>query len=211
MGDRGWNPRIPAPTRMAGEEFFEVRFMRYREDWEKSKARQAAFWNGEILDRCCVSITAPRDGAGSAPSFTRDEAYYTDPQAVIAANRAQMERTYYAGDAFPCMPLDLGAGGHAGFFKGERHYIRDTVWFFPSLKHPDDLEFDETSPLYQKTLELARAFAQDSRGRLLYFHARFHRQCRRPLPSDGPGRPDDRHAGGAPGRAPGASKDSGSL
>lgn len=164
MGDRGRNPRIPAPTRMAGEEFFEVRFMRYREDWEKSKARQAAFWNGEILDRCCVSITAPRDGAGSAPSFTRDEAYYTDPQAVIAANRAQMERTYYAGDAFPCMPLDLGAGGHAGFFKGERHYIRDTVWFFPSLKHPDDLEFDETSPLYQKTLELARAFAQDSGG-----------------------------------------------
>ena len=68
--------------------------MRYREDWEKSKARQAAFWNGEILDRCCVSIMAPRDGAGRAPSFTRDEAYYTDPQAVIAANRAQMERTY---------------------------------------------------------------------------------------------------------------------
>lgn len=104
MGDRGRNPRIPAPTRMAGEEFFEVRFMRYREVGKSPRARQAAFWNGEILDRCCVSITAPRNGAGSAPSFTRDEAYYTDPQAVIAANRAQMERTYYAATPFPACP-----------------------------------------------------------------------------------------------------------
>ncbi len=138
--------------------------MRYKQDWDQSLARLAAFWNREILDRCCVSITAPKDGVGPMEAMVRDEAYYTDPEAIIAWNRGQMERTYYCGDAFPCMPLDLGASGHAGFFKGERHYIKDTVWFFPSLEDPDDLTFDERRPLFQKTLELARAFAQDSRG-----------------------------------------------
>ena len=38
------------------------------------------------------------------------------------------------------------------------------MWFFPSLQDPDDLEFDENSFLYKKTLELARAFVEDSKG-----------------------------------------------
>src|SRR5699024_2687337 len=90
--------------------------------------------------------------------------YWTDPEQIIQRNRRLMENTYYAGEAFPCLFLDLGAGGHAGFFKGEKHYFGDSMWFFPSLQDPDDLEFDENSFLYKKTLELARAFVEDSKG-----------------------------------------------
>ena len=32
--------------------------MRYKEDWEKAKARFEAFWNHEIVDRCCISVTS---------------------------------------------------------------------------------------------------------------------------------------------------------
>ena len=75
-----------------------------------------------------------------------------------------MENSYYAGEAFPSIFVDLGAGGHAGFFKGAKHYFGDSVWFFPSLEDPDDLEFDENSFLYKKTIELAKAYVEDSKG-----------------------------------------------
>ena len=140
--------------------------MRYKENWEQSRARLEAFWHGEVLDRCCFAVTAAPREAASAP---RDEAerlrQWTDPETIIARERRRMARTYYGGDAFPNVNLNLGAAGHAGFFRGARHHFSDdTVWFDPVLTEPDALEFDENSFLYQKTLELARALVADSRG-----------------------------------------------
>lgn len=145
--------------------------MRYKKDWEMSRKRLAAFWNQEIIDRCCVSVYVYENGVGVpnrvAPGDNSEQERvlcWTDPERIIKYNRGFFENTYFGGDAFPSICIDLGAGGHAGFFKGEKHYFEDTVWFFPSLEDPDDLEFDENSFLYRKTLELARAFAEDSQG-----------------------------------------------
>lgn len=142
--------------------------MRYKRDWEIAKKRHEAFWNGEIIDRCCVSVKAcdwERFSMTRLVPGTDEERidYWTNPERVIARNRLRMENTYYGGEAFPCIFLDLGAAGHAGFFKGAKHYFGDSVWFFPSLEDPTELEFDENSFLYQKTLELAHAYVQDSR------------------------------------------------
>ena len=30
--------------------------MRYKPDWEEAKKRHTAFWNHEILDRCCINV-----------------------------------------------------------------------------------------------------------------------------------------------------------
>lgn len=143
--------------------------MRYKDDWSRAKERLTAFWNGEIIDRCCISVKAT-DWSRMGDSFRRPEdeaglvSYWTDPERIIRRNRLYMENTYYGGEAFPVMPLDLGAGGHAGFFKGARHQFAGTVWFFPSWKGLEHLEFDENSFLFSKTMELARSFAEDSKG-----------------------------------------------
>jgi len=143
--------------------------MRYKDDWSKAKERLNAFWQGEIIDRCCISVRAC-DGRKLADSFKRPadrkelDFFWTDPERIIRRNRLRMENTYYGGEAFPVMPLDLGAGGHAGFFRGARHQFEGTVWFFPSWTGLDDLQFDENSFLFSKTMELARAFAEDSQG-----------------------------------------------
>lgn len=144
--------------------------MRYKEDWEAAKKRHTAFWNGEVIDRCCVNV---RCGDSELPRLL-DEFWQKnnwdirlvrmDPERFIQQNRLVMAHTYYGGDAFPLVSLDLGASGHAGFFKGAKYQIGDTVWFFPTLENPDTLEFDESSCLFQKTLEFARALAQDSGG-----------------------------------------------
>ena len=143
--------------------------MRYKSDWEMSRKRFEAYWNGEIVDRCCFSVKAFDHQKFSpirlVPGKDEDRfLHWTDPERIIQRNRLLMENTYYGGEAFPCIFLDLGAGGHAGFFKGAKYYFGDSVWFFPTLTDVDSLEFDENSFLFQKTIELAKAFAEDSQG-----------------------------------------------
>lgn len=143
--------------------------MLYKEDWEKAKARFEAFWNGEIVDRCCISVSScDWSKVGDACRIPQDDedriSYWTDAERIIRRGRLCMENTYYGGESFPMLFPNLGAGGHAGFFKGAKHYFGESVWFFPSLTELDELEFDENSFLYKKTIELARAFAEDSKG-----------------------------------------------
>lgn len=143
--------------------------MRYKADWDGARARLTAFWSREIIDRCCCAVFAHREGFGSLrnsppadPAARR--AYWTDPEAIIPRYRARMERTVYAGEAFPQIILDLGAAGHAGFFKGAKYRFEDSVWFFPSAEAPDEIVLDPNSFLFERTLSLARAYAQDSGG-----------------------------------------------
>ncbi len=144
--------------------------MRYKPDWEETKKRHTAFWDREILDRCCVSVRAgDKDLDPLLHRFWERNDHdvsrvRTHPELLIEQNRIIMEHTYFGGDAIPLASVDLGASGHAGFFKGADFQIGDTVWFFPSLTDPEELEFDENSYLYQQTLETAKAFVEDSQG-----------------------------------------------
>ena len=143
--------------------------MRYKNDWYMAKKRLEAFWKRDIIDRCCISVKVFENFDDPfirlVPGTDEERIqHWTNPEQVIRRNRTWMEHTYYGGESFPAIFVDLGAGGHAGFFKGEKHYFGDSVWFFPSLEDPNDLEFDENSFMYKKTLELAKAYAEDSKG-----------------------------------------------
>ncbi len=144
--------------------------MFYKPDWDMAKKRFEAFWNREILDRCMVAVTAPkaqpaRSDCEPAASTLDLVARWTDPEYIIPACRRDFAGTYFGGDAFPVIPLGLGASGHAGFFKGAKYqFAENTVWFFKSTDDPRDLVFDRESFLFRKHLDLARALAEDSRG-----------------------------------------------
>ena len=133
--------------------------MQYKSDWEAAKKRLSAFWEHELYDRCCINVRAGDEKLGQLmdefwEKNNRDiRLVRTDPQRLIEQNRIMFEHTYFGGEALPIANLDLGASGHAGFFKGANYQISDTVWFFPSLEDLNQLEFDENSYLYQKTLE----------------------------------------------------------
>ena len=101
--------------------------MLYKNGIEKAKERWGAWWNGELIDRCLVNITARKP-----IPITSDEQkilqvpdtpdgllqYWTDPEWIVKRTRIGLERTWYGGDAFPIATVNLGAAGHAGFFKG---------------------------------------------------------------------------------------------
>jgi len=142
--------------------------MMYAENWPKAKERICAWWQGEVLDRCCASIvsTAPYAPARPKPSDKAGLfAYRTDPEWIVARSRENMAHTWYGGEAFPLVMPDLGAAGHAGFFKGaEYQFEESTVWFGSKLKSVDEMQFDEQSYLFKQTLAIVRALAEDSRG-----------------------------------------------
>lgn len=144
--------------------------MRYKDDWETAKKRLTAFWERDIIDRCCAAVQVidrdiPDPFMHSLPGTPEEWfAYRTDPELVIKRNRLRMEHTYFGGEAFPQIFIDLGAAGHAGFFKNAKYSIRDSVWFFPALNDMRDVEFDPHSFLYKRTLEMAEAYVEDSKG-----------------------------------------------
>lgn len=138
--------------------------MIYNTGWDKSRERFKAFWQGKIIDRCLIAVKAPI-GKTEVPKTGDTFLRRTDPETIIKNKRAEFSETYFAGEAFPQIFIDLGAGGHAGFFKGARYKLEEnTVWFFPSCEEPDELVFDPESFLYKKTLSLASDLARDSRG-----------------------------------------------
>ena len=146
--------------------------MEYAKDWESSKKRIAAFWERQIIDRCCISVIAPKNGIDydyePFPDDQNDKAgYWTDPERVLNRYIRLFESTYYAGEAFPQTFIKLGAGGLAGYFKNVKYQFEESLWFFPSI---DDWtngmpEFDKGSYFYKKTIEFAKFFASQSKDR----------------------------------------------
>lgn len=144
--------------------------MKYREKWDLSRKRFEGFWNQEIIDRCCISVIAPKRGKES--EYWRLKEYprmygWGDPEAIVKRSRALFEASYFGGEAFPGIWLNLGPSGHAGFFKGvEYHVNEDTVWFTPSIKDGEynSLTFDSASELYRLTMEMGRYYVDDSKG-----------------------------------------------
>lgn len=104
--------------------------MDYRDDWEKSKERLFAFLKNEVIDRCCVSIIAPKGGRSNLqeplPEKAEDKIkYWTDGEWIVKRNKTFFENTYLGGEAFPQIWLNLGAAGTAGFFKNVKHQFED--------------------------------------------------------------------------------------
>ena len=151
--------------------------MNYTKNWGKSVERYKAFWQGEMLDRCCVSVTAPKRTLEPLPSFTSQETleHWTDGEWVFKTWKNYFESTYFAGDAFPNLWLNLGPSGHAGYIKDARckfmqgSGLNCTTWYDHSI-HDWDTDFPVFDPngfLYKKTLELANYLASENKGEVM--------------------------------------------
>jgi hypothetical protein len=151
--------------------------MEYKNNWEMTKKRLEAFWEGEIIDRCCIAVESPRRGCtipveatyefkNSLPDDIKLQ-FWTDGEYILKNQLSKFENTFFGGDAFPQIFINLGAAGHAGFFKGSHHQFENTVWFHPWIHdiEKDKIEFDPNAFLYKKTIELAEYFAQNSKDR----------------------------------------------
>lgn len=146
----------------------------FKEDWDSSLERFAAFWEREIVDRCCVAVTGPREGMAhpepQSPPETLDALVrnWLDPELNLRRMLAHFGRTFYGGEAYPATTMCLGASVMAEFHGARAEFRTDTVWYHAVLDTIADFDTDAdvtATPLYEATMAATRYYAEESRGR----------------------------------------------
>jgi len=143
-----------------------------KSDWCKSRERFEAWWHGEALDRPLLQVFAPKKDAPDEPppGYSSLLERWLDVGYRIRFFEWQMNRTYYAGDAFPYLDTHIGPGTLSLYLGVRPEFKADTVWYercvddIPSAKPP---LFDESNPYWQFSLLLAREGVKRLEGRAL--------------------------------------------
>ncbi len=141
---------------------------RSKPDFEKTKERFKAWWNNELVDRCCIQIYAPKDHAEPFPpyldqfhsSLQRIAARYpgqtgtlseTDHEEAMRAfellkkhNDWFQNNTYYGGDAFPTWQTTVFpfTNTMAAFMGCPAEMQRDTGWVYPIYEAGELTDYD---------------------------------------------------------------------
>ncbi|MDI6828812.1 MAG: hypothetical protein QME62_10040 [Armatimonadota bacterium] len=146
--------------------------LRGLEDWEKSRERFEAWWHGEVIDRPLLQVFAPRNNAPEEPmpTYSTQEEKWLDPSYRIRLFEWQLNRTYFAGDAFPYLDTHIGPGTFSLYLGAKPVFTDRTVWYHKCV---DDISsaapptFDETNPYWQASLRIAHEGVKHLEGRAL--------------------------------------------
>lgn len=151
--------------------------MLYIENWDKIKERYKAFWRQETIDRCCVSIKAPKPGITFDhfnKTYRSDDKndllkYWTDPQCILDRYKYFYEHLYLGGEALTRIPVNLGPGITAAYFGCKVTLSTDTVWFSPFVNdwNTDSYNFDPDSEWWRITKNITRKLTEACKGEYL--------------------------------------------
>ncbi len=149
----------------------------YKEDIERAQARVEAWWHGAVMDRPCVQARAPlappprRAGATAAAASAAElESWFFDPDVVLPRLRAELERTYFGGEAFPVMyPVSISMVAILANLLGcpMRFVDRETTWHEPVIdawKARPPLFFDDNGALWRRCRGLLERAAVEADG-----------------------------------------------
>ena len=144
--------------------------MKYADDWVKIQERFKAFWANDIVDRCCVKVTAPRENT-KYKVFDRSDLrkFWMDPQCVLERHEDFFEKTFFGGEAFPKIWVNPGPGITSAYLGCEVNFSENTIWFKPFINdwETDTFEFNSESEWWITTKELTRELCAMSKGNFL--------------------------------------------
>jgi 5-methyltetrahydrofolate--homocysteine methyltransferase len=148
--------------------------LEFKPDWEECRPRLEAWWQGQILDRVPVMVTAPlREVNVPQPAASEMEAYWTDPEQVVPRLLRSMEATYYAGECVPVMfPVSTGIPAILAAYLGCPLRFLDihTAWADPVIDDWEGLpplEFDPDNRWWRLSAALLEAGSEGAPGRYL--------------------------------------------
>jgi hypothetical protein len=150
--------------------------MLFKDDWDEAEKRFEAFWEHEMLDRCCIAVTAPR----SKPIDSRVElrqARDLFEQWTGSECRYHMElfifsHGFYGGEAFPYVWNNLGPGVLAAFIGSDYVLDSDSVWFgreqfIRDWASKPAIKLNEKHELWKALIDLTEHFARNAPGKYL--------------------------------------------
>ena len=133
----------------------------YKDDWPQARQRFLAFWEGEIIDRACIYVTAPRPNPQPLPIPPDLESKYADVDYLLARTNAEMANTYYGGEAVPVGRSCLGYLAYGG----KPVFDETTIWVPPILHDWRQIyRFDPQKRWCRRFLEIIKALIADGHG-----------------------------------------------
>ena len=150
--------------------------MELKEDWEQAKQRMEAWWVGEVLDRPCLQVTAPKPGwqerlrrAAERPADISLERWWTDVELILERERCRLEGTFFGGEAFPLFNPNLGPDIFAAFLGSPLRFVDTTTnWAdpaFASWEEAPTFRLDRSNRWWQLMQALLRAASEAGEGR----------------------------------------------
>ncbi len=154
--------------------------MEYKPNFEELKPYFQAFWNGEVMDRVALSVTAPRKVRTSPESADNwhnpKKVFQDEPERILDYVEDYCRNTFFGGLAVPIFWPNFGPDVFSAFLGAELKFSEDsnnTSWIDWSqnfLKDYQDLScliIKDSNVIYQKNLELTRQAIKRGRGKFL--------------------------------------------
>ena len=121
----------------------------------------------DIIDRPCISLTAPLRPARAVARPVDHKAKWSDPEYVAQALDAAHEATYFGGEAMPGGTLMVG---YCFAYGASLHFSEQTVWQEPiihSWETAPELVIDERDWGWQQVLKVVQRCSEVSAGKWL--------------------------------------------
>lgn len=138
--------------------------MKYKENWEETKAKWDAYWKRQNKGRPLMHVVAEKEGAkdearaAALRSVDMDDKY-CNPQRIVERFRYWCETHDFLAESFPNVSVDFGPGSMAGYLGSEIVFAKDTVWFDECVEDwndAPDLAFDPENKWFKKHLDVFR-------------------------------------------------------
>lgn len=152
--------------------------LEYKLDWEDARQRYRAWWNHEAIDRCAISVTAPRDDAPGDPLPSpprKTENRWLDFDYLQAVNEHTWRRTFYGGEAFPVWSTGHPGWGFIAVYLGAPLSLAEsTGWVDPIIQKGNltdhdyqDLVINPNNRWWQFAQKVTAFGAEQARGRAI--------------------------------------------
>lgn len=146
--------------------------LEHKPDFEEARKYWDAFWQGEIIDRPCVHVTAVKDGCEPPPGKPYPNLVGADYEADANRFEEAAAVTYYGAEAIPHWYCSFGPDQFAAFLGGKLNQRQEdrTSWVEPYVKNWDDvapLTFDNNNSVWQEMLEMLRVGTRVGEGKWL--------------------------------------------
>ena len=146
--------------------------LEFKPDWDEASARRAAWYQCEVIDRCAIAVTAPRDGATPNPPTkppTLDE-QWTNVDYQLDKAEERLRTTWFGGEACPDVRMNLGPHAISAWLGAKLVFMETTSWTEPIIDDWDTfgpLTFDPNNRWWQWMLTATQRAAERGAGRFI--------------------------------------------
>lgn len=159
-----------------------IKYMKYKPDINQAVQRWDAYFNGDIIDRPVVCVSAPKSGFENEKLKGNDyySKIYGDIDKILDDAIEDAKKTYYGGELIPAFYPSIGPDEIACYcgadlkFGNESKYTNWSVPFIDDWLNRDMIKIDDNNFYWQRIQEIYRRAAMVLKDKMLIYHLDLH-------------------------------------